>query len=87
MSWGQLVNCYVICIGVRNKNGKSLLDIALDKLEKKSFFDIANYLIKCGCHGDEIEEKLLCGACRWGKLEMVKELVEQLKVDPNGEYI
>ena len=62
------LNCYVMCIGVRNKNGKSLLDIALVNVcEKESFPDIANYLIKSGCHGDEIEEELLCGACRWGE--------------------
>ena len=77
-----------MCIGVRTKNGKSPLDLALKMLfEKESFPDIANYLIKSGCHGDEIEEKLLCGACRWGKLEIVKELVKKLKVDPNGEYL
>ena len=82
------LNCYVMCIGVRQKNGKSPLDLALEMLfEKESFFDIANYLIKSGCHGDEIGEELLCGACRWGKLEIVKELVKQLKVDPIGKYL
>ena len=43
--------------------------------------------MKHGCQSNNVdsEVKLLCGACRWGNLEMVKELVGQLKVKPNGE--
>ena len=48
--------------------------------------DIALYLMNRGCTcSDEDKAKLLCEACSWGKLDVVKELVEQHKVDPNGE--
>ena len=71
---------------MRDKSGKSPLDITLDNIyTKKDFFDIANYLVKHGCHSYYLEIKLLCGACRWGNLEMVKELVGQLKINPKCE--
>ena len=71
---------------MRDKSGESPLAITLDNIyNKKDFFDIANYLVKHGCHSDDVEVKLLCGACRWGDLKMVKELVGQLKINPNGE--
>ena len=65
---------------------KSPLDISLASIyENKNFFDITNYLVKHGCHRDDVEVELLCGACRWGNFEMVKELAEQLQAEPNGE--
>ena len=71
---------------MRDKSGKSPLDITMDNIyTKKDFFDIADYLVKHGCHSDNLEVNLLCGACRWGDLETVKELVGQLKINPNGE--
>ncbi len=38
----------------------------------------------CAHGGDEDKAKLLymCGACRWGKLGVVKEVVEQHEVRP-----
>ncbi len=36
-----------------------------------------------GCGGNEHKTALLCEACRSGKLDVAKELVEQHKVDPN----
>ncbi len=38
-----------------------------------------------GCGGDEVKANLLCRACSKGKMVVVKELVEQHKVDPKGE--
>ncbi len=38
-----------------------------------------------GCGSDEDKAKLLCGACQWGKLGVVKELVEEHQVDPTSE--
>ncbi len=38
-----------------------------------------------GCGSHEDKAKLLCGASYWGKLGVVKELVEQHKVDPKSE--
>ncbi len=47
--------------------------------------DVALYLVNHGSGSDENKAKLLCRACYWGKLDVVKELVEQHKVDPKGE--
>ncbi len=66
---------------MRYDKGQSPLDIAL----KDDCVDVALYLISRGCGGDEDKAKLLCEACQWGKLDVVKELVEQYKVDPKSE--
>ena len=55
--------------------------------DDEDFVDVAHYLITRGCGGDEDKGKLLCGACWHGKLDMVKELVEQHKVNPTGECV
>ncbi len=49
--------------------------------------DVALYLLNHGSGSDENKAKLLCRACYWGELDVVKELVEQHKVDPNGEIV
>ncbi len=66
---------------MRDDEGQSPLDIAL----RGGCVDVALYLMSRGCGGDEDKAKLLCEACRWGKLGVVKELVEQYKVDPKSE--
>ena len=79
-----------ITTGVRNGKGKTPLGKALDygtlfKTGSEDFPEVALYLIKSGCpEGSEDKLKILRGACRWGKLDMLKELIKQLKVDPNG---
>ena len=46
------------------------------------------YLIECHGYGDKQDKaKLLCKACKKGNLDVVKELIEQHNVDPNGEYV
>ena len=76
---------YTLTAGVRN--GQSLLDQALDEGSEDNG-DVGLYLIKHhGCGNDQDKAKLLCQACEWKNLDVVKELVEQHKVDPNGEYI
>ena len=46
------------------------------------------YLIEChGCGDKQDKAQLLCKACKCGNLDVVKELIEQHNVDPNGEYI
>ena len=73
--------------GVRDDNGRSQLDLALDE-ESGDNGDIGLYFIKHhGCVDEQDKAKLLCKACEWGNLDVVKELVEQHNVDPNGEYI
>ncbi len=71
---------------MRDDWGQSPLDIALQDLYGDGSVDVALYLMSRGCAcGDEHKVKLLCGACWWGKLDVVKELVEQQKVDPKSE--
>ncbi len=69
---------------VRNDKGQSPLGIALVYLYE-GCMDVALYLMSLGCGGDEDNAKLLCAACRCGKLGVVEELVEQNKVDPKSE--
>ncbi len=74
---------------VRDEKGRSPLDIALYDLYgigNDDCIDVALYLMSRGCAcGDEDKAKLLCEACYWGKLGVVKELVEQHEVDPRSE--
>ena len=77
--------------GVRDDPGRSLVDTTLTNMYENDDpyggLDIALFLIH-HCVGDEQDKaRLLCEACKWGKLDVVKELVEQHNVDPNGEYI
>ena len=41
--------------------------------------------MNCGCGGEDERMKLLCIACYEGELDMVKKLVVQQKVNPNGK--
>ncbi|XP_064386915.1 uncharacterized protein LOC135335371 isoform X2 [Halichondria panicea] len=71
-------------VDVRNDKGQSPLDIALVYLYE-GCMDVALYLMSRGCGSDEDNNaKLLCAACRCGKLDVVKKLVEQDKVDPKN---
>ena len=72
---------------VRNDKGRSPLDLALEDLydDDEDRIDVALYLINRGCGDDEDKDKLLCEACDWGKLDVVKELVEKHDRDPKGE--
>ncbi len=69
---------------VRDAYGKSPLNIALDCWIRGTIY-VALYLVNHGCGSDEDKAQLLCYACRDSKLDVVKELVEQHKVNPNGE--
>ncbi len=71
---------------MRDDEGQSPLDKALENLyDDDGCVDVALYLMSRGCGGDEDKAKLLCAACGWGKLDVVKELVQQHKVDPMSE--
>ena len=73
--------------GVRDDNGRSPLDVALDEGSEDNG-RVGLYLIKHhGCVDEQDKAKLLCKACQRGNLDVVKELVEQHNVDPNCEYI
>ena len=72
---------------MRDDDGESPLDIALEDMYNEDCMDVAHYLMSRGCAcGDEDKARLLCAACDLGKLGVVKELVEQYKVDPNSKY-
>ncbi len=70
---------------MRDDEGRSPLDIALGRLYKDGCVDVSLYLMSRGCGGDENKTKLLCEACYRGNLSVVKQLVEQQKVDLNSE--
>ena len=72
---------------VRDKNGYSPLDLALHyQNDNEGNYDTAAFMImNHGCGSDNDKALLLCGACRWGKLDMVKELIEKHNLNPNGE--
>ena len=48
--------------------------------------DVAYYLItNCGCGNNEEKMILFCRACFHGKLDVIKKLVSQHKIDPHCE--
>ena len=49
--------------------------------------DVSLCLINCGCGNEEDKRAILCGACQHGKLDVVKELVEQHHVNPSGKHL
>ena len=75
---------------MRDGEGQSPLDTVLEGDYDGCYedcVDVALYLMSRGCAcGDEDKATLLCAACDLGKLGVVKELVEQYKVDPNSKY-
>ncbi len=74
-------------IDVKDDEGMSPLDIALEDVYVYVYarYEVPLYLVRCGCGSAEDKAKLLRVACKHGELDVVKELVEQYKVDPNGE--
>ena len=68
--------------GVRNDKGESPLDHALECMNE-GCVDVSLYLLSPGYGGDKEKIKLLNGACEWGELNVVKDLIEQQKVDPS----
>ena len=67
---------------MRDDEGQSPLDKALGGYND-GCVDVALYLMSRGCGGDEDKARLLGAACYRGNLGVVKELVEQHKVDPS----
>ena len=66
-------------------DGKSPLDKALDK-GYSDHCDVALYLINNGYGNEQDKAKLLCKGCSSGNLDVVRELIEQHKVDPTGKH-
>ena len=73
-------------LDLRDDKGNSPLDRAINNMYKKVYPEVALYLMNKGCETDkETLTKLLLEVCRTSKLEMVKELIEQHKLDPKSE--
>ena len=82
---------YTSTTGVQDGQGRSLVDTTLTNMYE--YYDgpdrglgIALFLINHGVDDEQDKAELLYKACDWGNLDVVKELVEQHNVDPNGEY-
>ena len=58
------------------------MDIALAHYRS---VDFALYLINRGAGDDKDKAKLLCRACGLDRQDIVRELVEEHKLDPNGK--
>ena len=76
--------------GEQDVKRHSPLNIAImskNVLADRYCVDVALYLMNRGCTcSDDDKVKLLCKACSGGYLDVVKKLVEQHNVDPNGEH-
>ena len=76
--------------GVRDGQGRSLVDTTLANMydydDPDDGLDIALFLINHGVDDEQDKANVLCKACDWGNLDVVKELIEQHNVDLNGEY-
>ena len=74
---------YVDCtVGARNDDGQSPLDNALG-CDHEGCVEVSLFLLSPGYGSDREKHKLLNGACYLGELNLVKDLVEQQKVDPS----
>ena len=81
---------HIFISDAKDDGGQSPLDRALDPdnlYYNEGCIDVANHLIGSGQGGRNEQAKLLCGVCWWGKLDMVKKLVEQDNIDPNGKHV
>ena len=72
---------------MRDDEGQSPLDIVSENMYEDGRFDLVVYLISHGCGDDTERAIVLAQACCQGRLDVVKELVEQHKVDPKGERV
>ena len=77
--------------GVRDDQGRSLVDTTLTNIlyrysDPDRGLNTALFLINHGVGDEQDKANVLCEACKQGNLDLVKKLVEQHNVDPNGEY-
>ena len=75
-------------VGLSNEKQQPLLDTTLERIKDEHYcIDVVIYLMNCGCtcsYTDMIN--LLFGVCAHGKLNVVKDLVEHHKVNPQGQF-
>ncbi len=71
-------------IECRSPLEEALEDLYYDKNDNR--VDVALYLMSHGCEcRNRDKAELLCVACEWDRLGVVKKLVKKYKVDPNSE--
>ena len=64
-----------------------MLNITMENLRSQASLDVALYLLQQGCSSDDsIRARLLLAACQLGRLKMVKTLIKQYEVNPNGKF-
>ena len=68
-------------------SSQSPLDRVLEDVYDEDDLYLGLYLINHGCGGYEGMVKLLCEACFWGNLDVVEELVELHRINPNCECV
>ena len=68
-------------LDARDDKGRTPLDSAMENNTNAALYLINH---RSGMHGDKQRGKLLCRACNFGELDMVKKLVGRHKVDPKG---
>ena len=78
-------NHCIFSADVADDDGHSPLDLALKyRGGGQGQMSVALYLLDRGYGGDRDKARLLFKACNNGKMDVVKELFEELKVDPTG---
>ena len=78
---------YMLPADVVDDDGHSPLDLALINLYAYHDYgqiNVALYLMNRGHGGDKNKARLLFKACEHGRMDVVKKLIEEFKVDPTG---
>ena len=78
----NISHTHPIYVDIKDNKGKSPLDVALENYQ----LDTAIYLMNHGCDSNEDKVKILCGACQFVKLKMMKELIETHNTNPKGDF-
>ena len=68
---------------MRDDNDERPLDVALEY----DAVEAADYLISRGSGAGKDNVRLLCRACEEGELDVVKKLVEEYDMNPNGKLL
>ena len=61
-------------------------DSPLDEVVEMGYSDRMFHLVNHGCGNSKFKDAAIIKACKYGRLEIVKELVEQHKVNPKGNH-
>ena len=59
-------------------------DSPLDKVVGMDYSDRMFHLVNNECGGNKFKDAAIIEACRYGRLEVVKKLIEQHNINPKG---